>query len=211
MRDAVRKAFATWSTVVCPNGQRVGLHLAELATTPCGNAEYDAQGPNVNAILFRDGAWQYKGVDNNVAKTNVHYDPDTGEIHDADIEVNTANNHYTVGDTDVKFDLQTVLTHEIGHFLGLAHSPNPWAVMSASYEPGSIAGRELDVDDIAAICALYPPDGSSAACDYTPEGGEDRCAGQVAAACSVAPVAGQVGVLWLLTASAGLLGWRRWA
>jgi hypothetical protein len=212
VRDAVRKAFGTWSTVVCPNGKPVGLHLAELAPTPCGNAEYDPQGPNVNAILFRDGAWSYKGIENNVAKTTAHYDPATGVIHDADIEVNTANNHYTVGDGVVKYDLQTVLTHEIGHFLGLAHSPNPWAVMSATYEPGSLSGRELDADDIEAICALYPPDGSSAVCDYTPEGGEDRCDGShVASACSMRRSAPAAAGLWLLSTAAGLLCWRRWA
>ena len=53
-------------------------------------------------------------------------------------------------DTDV--DLPTILIHELGHALGLDHSPVPGSVMEASYMG---ARRVLHADDIAGIQAIY--------------------------------------------------------
>ncbi len=53
-------------------------------------------------------------------------------------------------DTDV--DLPTVLLHELGHSLGLDHSPVAGSVMEASYMG---ARRTLHADDIAGIQAIY--------------------------------------------------------
>ena len=50
-------------------------------------------------------------------------------------------------------DLQTVATHEIGHLLGLAHTPVQEAIMYAVISPGSTKG--LNQDDIDGIRALY--------------------------------------------------------
>ena len=50
-------------------------------------------------------------------------------------------------------DLQTVATHEIGHLLGLAHTPVQEAVMYAIISHGSTKG--LNQDDIDGIRALY--------------------------------------------------------
>ncbi|KAK4419602.1 Metalloendoproteinase 2-MMP [Sesamum alatum] len=52
------------------------------------------------------------------------------------------------------FDLLTVALHEVGHILGLGHSPNPKASMFAYFEPGK--PRDLNDDDIRGIQALYP-------------------------------------------------------
>jgi hypothetical protein len=70
----------------------------------------------------------------------------------------------------VQYDLQSILTHEVGHFIGIAHSPDPGAVMFASYAPGSTAQRELHPDDIEAVCAIYPST-SEAPCNTEPRGG----------------------------------------
>ena len=67
--------------------------------------------------------------------TLVWHDPQSGEILDADIQINlhrglgtiTACQEQCAGEHDV--DLQNVLTHEAGHFLGLAHSQDHDATM----------------------------------------------------------------------------------
>jgi hypothetical protein len=52
-------------------------------------------------------------------------------------------------------DLPSILTHEVGHFLGLAHSSDGLATMRPGYNPGDIELRTLDTDDIAGICDIY--------------------------------------------------------
>ncbi len=91
-----------------------------------------------------------------LALTSMTYDDITGEIFDADVEINSANNLITTGDTNIGADLVSIVTHEAGHFLGLAHSEKATATMFGNYSPGDPFMRDLDPDDVAAICAAYP-------------------------------------------------------
>lgn len=175
VKEAVRGAFQAWSDVDCGSGKSASMTFGERPDTGCITSEFNSGGPNVNVLIFRDNDWAYKNADNTLAKAIAHYDGKTGEILDADIEVNTASNHFTLTNKNAQFDLQTVLTHEVGHFLGLSHSSDPSAVMYASYERGSVQGRKLAPDDIAALCTAYPPE-RIASCDLTPSGGFDTCA-----------------------------------
>jgi putative cell wall-binding protein len=52
-----------------------------------------------------------------------------------------------------QFDLETVALHELGHVLGLRHSPEPSAVMFDAY---SGPRRQLTPDDVARIRQYYP-------------------------------------------------------
>ncbi len=174
VRDAVRKAFAAWSDVDCGDDKTASLTFGELKDTNCIEVAYDPKGPNVNVVLFRDNDWKYKNTDNTLAKAIAHFDTKTGEIVDADIEVNSASNNFTISAKNAQFDLQTVLTHEVGHFIGLGHSSDPDSVMYASYERGSTKGRTLTPDDIAAVCTVYPP-GRAGTCDLVPKNGFDNC------------------------------------
>jgi matrixin/invasin-like protein len=56
-------------------------------------------------------------------------------------------------------DLESVTTHEIGHFLGLDHSPLGQATMYYAYAPGHISTRSLEEDDTAGISKIYPAPG----------------------------------------------------
>jgi hypothetical protein len=177
--------------------------------------------PNVNAVMFHDDVWPYSADQGSVlALTTVTYHPETGEIWDVDIEINSAENRITISEPVPAdgWDLESILTHETGHFFGLAHTPDPNATMNCSYSPGSVAKRVLDTDDVAGICAAYPPDGTrvvgdggaipSGPCDPTPRNGLG-CAGEANAGCGcgVVGVAGSacaglasVGVAVVLTA-----------
>src|SRR5581483_9427339 len=94
---------------------------------------------------------------NTLALTTLTFNADTGQILDADIELNTRTGQITtstpVGPGD--YDLQSILTHETGHFLGLAHSGHPEAVMFSQYKPQSTSMRMLVQDDIDGICSVY--------------------------------------------------------
>ena len=58
-------------------------------------------------------------------------------------------------------DLQSVITHEFGHALGLNHSADGSAVMYPSYSAGSTK-RSLAADDLAGIVAIYGTAGGAA-------------------------------------------------
>lgn len=172
VRKIIERSFATWSAISCDpdTGAEATIALAPAEDVACHKSEYAEDKPNANIVLFQDNTWTYTSLDNNLAKTIVTYDDETGEIFDADIEINTANNHFTVSDQNVDYDLQSVVTHEVGHFLGLDHSVEFEATMNAAYDKGSATLRDLDQDDVDGLCAIYPP-GRKAACNTEPRGG----------------------------------------
>lgn len=176
-RAIIKKTFQAWTDVKCKDGRIASMAFQEREPISCKKSEYNKEGPNVNVVLFQDDDWKYRGIDGTLAKTSVTYNDETGEIYDADIEVNTANNTVTISDDPrkIQYDLQAILTHEVGHFIGIAHSANSDAVMFASYSPGSIAQRKLTDDDIAAVCAVYKPNATTV-CNVEPRGGfSDTC------------------------------------
>ena len=167
----IRKAFHTWTEVPCAGGGNATMTFEERGPVSCKRSEYNKDGHNLNVILFQDDDWKYRGIDGTLAKTSVTYNDQTGEIYDADIEVNAANNTVTLpGAKKVEFDLQAILTHEVGHFIGIAHSAEASAVMAPTYAPGSLAQRKLTPDDVDAVCAIYPPK-SGLRCASEPRGG----------------------------------------
>ena len=172
VEEVMKAAFAAWEGVTCPGGGSPRILATEGAAVACTKHEYNQDHSNANLIVFRDGAWPYEGSNNTLALTTVTYNLDTGEIYDADMEINSADNHITTTDTGVEFDLLSITTHETGHFLGLAHSQSQDATMYPDYKPGDLGLRSLSDDDIAGICAIYPAgDPIPAACDSTPRHG----------------------------------------
>jgi hypothetical protein len=178
-RQVAQRSFLAWTELECDSGIST-LSFAELDEVSCKKTEYNSGGANANIILFQDNKWDYAGVDNTLAKTTVTFDDDTGEILDADIEINHAYNQFTINDDLVEYDLESVLTHEVGHFIGLDHSPDFSATMFAGYEPGTTEQRTLEEDDILAACAVYPPE-RAVTCNTEPRGGfATECGGKAA-------------------------------
>lgn len=110
-RAVIRKAFQAWSDVPCgpdAKGGAATITFQERDPVSCKESEYSKDAPNVNVILFQDDDWKYSGIDGTLAKTSVTYNDDTGEIDDADIEVNSANNGITITDEPrkIEYDLQ---------------------------------------------------------------------------------------------------------
>ena len=156
IHDIAERAFDRWTRVDCDGGSP-SLDTSDMSPVNCNEPEYNSNDPNANVIMFRDKDWPYEGANATLALTTITFNYETGEIFDADIEVNSFKTPLTTSDTVVDFDLESIITHEAGHFLGLSHSHISDATMFTEYEHGDLSFRDLEQDDEAGICATYPP------------------------------------------------------
>jgi MYXO-CTERM domain-containing protein len=174
-------SFGAWTQVDC-GGAAPSIQVSELAPISEALACYNQNAPNVNAVLFQSVKWPYNDSNQTLALTTVTYNTETGEIYDVDMEINSATAPITVSDTDIKYDLQSILTHEAGHFYGLAHHEmilvnkvptcSAPSTMCPTYASGSTTLRTLQADDVAGICTIYPSDRAvDPNCDPTPRHG----------------------------------------
>lgn len=204
------RAFATWEGADCGGGRTPSFKAGNpFGTNLCARHEYNATQPNANVIFFRESDWTYMGAANILAYTSVTYDAESGEILDADMEINATLGLSTTDSLLVgNYDLQSIMTHEAGHFLGLDHSRAPDAVMTLTLGVVDIR-RRLTADDAAGICAVYPPDREAPACNYAPAngfsplcaldpatGGSCSVTGPVGAPSGTASLGGLVALAW---------------
>jgi hypothetical protein len=159
-QTAVAAGFATWEAV--PTASVAFQFVGFTSAVPfdddgISTFGFDAQ-PDLDRVL---GA------------TSFVVDTLTGEIVESDVFFNSIFTWSTAAAGDAsRFDLQSVATHEIGHFVGLGHSaigeteirPDggrrvlaSGAVMfPISLGRGITADRTLQPDDIAGVSDLYP-------------------------------------------------------
>lgn len=201
----VASAFSKWTSTICsasgaPSG-RVSIDVRDLGPVACDLVQYNQGGPNQHLIAFRDDAWPYNDSSNTLALTTVTYDTQTGEIYDADMEINSHDQALSVAATVPPdgYDFESIVTHETGHFLGMAHSTDVRATMYAHYTQGDDVMRNLTIDDVTGLCSIYAPDGvrhvaleasptgtlPAVACDPTPRHGwSGQCGVAAASSCS---------------------------
>ncbi|MGI5864756.1 MAG: myxosortase-dependent metalloprotease, MXAN_2677/MXAN_2678 family [Myxococcales bacterium] len=183
---AVRASYAAWNEVECSD-----FELVHAGTTAKNEAGFDPV-DNTNLIIWREVACDdvvppgdpcfVQGGCNNkydcwdesssvVGVATITFSFRTGEIVDADIELNGAGFVFTTVDSPeclpgrpiprpascVATDVQNTVTHELGHVIGLADVyDDPGATLYWQAEIGETAKRTLSQDDIDGLCAVYP-------------------------------------------------------
>jgi hypothetical protein len=152
------QAFSTWSAAPCTAGGMPSIQFFDEGPVECGAVNYNKDAANQHVIVFRDSGWPYDDSSNTLGLTTLTYDLTDGEIFDADMELNSHDYNLVLASPAPvdSYDLASVITHEAGHFLGLAHSTDNTAVMYAHYHAGE---GTLTQDDIDGVCSIYPSGG----------------------------------------------------
>jgi len=186
---AVAAAVASWSKQDPTLAACSYLDLI-LAVAPDAAVMPPARNDGANGVGFRQDGWCSR-TDPTVcydpaalALTTVSARTSTGEILDADVEINAFNFTWAdlaAGPAGSARDLQSAVTHEIGHLIGLDHTcyldasggiptdqngdpiPScanaPPAVTETTMFPTlgmNIGPRTLAPDDQQGICSIYP-------------------------------------------------------
>jgi matrixin/carboxypeptidase family protein len=160
---AARRALARWSslsninfvvtwssaTSVSPAEAGDGISLLTIAVTP------------ENEVFNSEAT---------TGRTRVFFDPETGNIAEADISINPRPRaedgtqlQFSTDGTPGTYDLEATFTHEIGHLLGLDHSSVLSSTMqgrqafNGTFGLPALTGRTLSEDDRQKIRSLYGP------------------------------------------------------
>jgi MYXO-CTERM domain-containing protein len=149
---AIDAATSTWQIAL--GGADLDIGRGARTTTA---APHDNDGVNmVRWALDKSDPDIEHGV---LALTFVSYRASDGVIEDTDIVLNAADFTWSTAMTGCKseYDLESALTHELGHALGLAHSVgHPEATMFATGTYCETTKRDLASDDQAGLVMLYP-------------------------------------------------------
>ncbi len=160
LRRAVRASFGAWNAVECSD-----MTLLDGGLTSSNDTGFDSDSENTNLVAWRDDGWGQVASSRAFALTSVTFNPKSGVIVDADIEVNTEFYDYSASPEPQPnhVDLRNTMTHEVGHFIGLDHTDERDATMFSTAPVGETEKRTLHPDDIRGICHTYPTSESSRA------------------------------------------------
>jgi len=154
VQGALDASIASWNAAAtgCSDLRLVDEGYPTSLGTNLSGAPVDRQ----NRIVWREDRWL--ADPDALALATVVYRRSTGEIQDADIDLNGLHHTFTTTDDPAAADndVQNTLTHELGHLVGLEHVGDPEATMYDLAPPGDLGKRTLSDDEVAAVCFIYP-------------------------------------------------------
>lgn len=167
IEQSILRSYAAWAAT--PGAALRPQHFGALTRTPTQNACTPDGGSSdgLNSICFNQSSSSFSGGVLAFARTFVSVS--TGAVADADIQFALTFSFATpaaLPGNPGAFDLESVLTHEIGHTLGSGHSavwrammfpfaPSPGTFLGQRPTPGNPAAQ-LAADDHALMRVLYP-------------------------------------------------------
>lgn len=157
---------------------------------------YKNKGDNENVVVYAPAGWS--GAKGALAITILTYEEGSGRVLDGDILLNGGGRYFAVFDKDesegagsisidgsgssgatsttsgktAKFDVQSVITHELGHFFGLGEDyDDTQATMYVSTRYGEIHKRVVTKNEGTVITGLYAAPEQEAGGDSEARGG----------------------------------------
>ena len=159
--DILERATGSWEDVACAD-----IEFAFMGTT---DKVWDNDDQNTIFCVSNPEDWQF-GV--GAAGATLWLPKPDGYTEEVDLALNAADLEWRDGGGNALeqgiMDPQAMITHELGHWLGLAHTPHPYGTMYFGLLPNGIQ-KTLSGDDKAGVCSLYPNDVTECA-------GEGDCA-----------------------------------
>jgi len=177
LRALLDSAFSPWEAASClpptaaggdagrPNydagGERtpIGLTITQNEHTTSLSAGPQELEPNENVIAHLSRS-EWTDDRRAFAITKIWYNARNGHILGADMLFNGNMDPFgtcpPAGCSDNEItDFRNVATHEVGHFLGLAHSDVDDSTMWCDASPGETTKRDLAADDVDGLCSIY--------------------------------------------------------
>ncbi len=149
---ALRMAIEDWNA-----SSGTTAELVEDAS-PASQARTDWMSSNLHLIFFDESnssGYFPPGASGIVALTPVWFFA-SGSISDADVIFNGKYHDFTTSQVPGRFDVRDVATHELGHLLGLDHSPWAGATMYPFVDPAVLLQRSLSADEEHGLRDAYP-------------------------------------------------------
>lgn len=160
LRGMLATSFGAWEDIRCDGGDPIGLRIVQEQQTSSLLAGPQELEPNENVIAHVPPR-EWTDDRRAFAITKIWYNARNGHILGADMLFNgnmdpfgTCPPESGCPNDDIT-DLRNVVTHEAGHFLGLAHSDVEESTMWCDARPGETTKRDLAPDDAAGMCAIY--------------------------------------------------------
>lgn len=151
--SAAKGAAAAWNGVQTSSARFLPMQNTSLA---------NVSGDGNNVIVFLDTPAIRSALGPSVTAVTIPVFFSDGTILDSDIIFNPAFSFSTTGAAKT-YDIQSVLTHELGHSLGANHSGIVGATMYQFITTNSTAYANLGPDDTSFVTSAYP---SASAASY---------------------------------------------
>jgi hypothetical protein len=219
-KRAIRSAMNRWSDVICANGERTSLRFQELSDTLIDKPRIEpnvpltpGKGTEPFGIYFREQGWDVQERNDTIAATYLYTGKTDPVVTNAQILINNSDFTFALDEEvsetekyaplgDKRVDLEAVMTHEFGHYIGLAHNRSEVVSIMSEGQCSlkercdirqAVVARRLRPDDELAVCTLYPPgrvltepESASSGCQLTTGTVPYAPAGTLAASATIA-------------------------
>jgi uncharacterized protein (TIGR03437 family) len=153
VQQAIAASFKSWEDI--PTSTIAFLRGPDITSRNNRLGDFEV-------FWLEDSTTTDDGVDISGALAVTFVRSNAGEIIDAAMVFNGNEASWATNGRVNYFDIQQVATHEIGHSIGLDHSPNAASTMFPRTGDGTVLFRTPSLDDQIAASVIYPsPDFSS--------------------------------------------------